>query len=310
MEAWTYKALLAVIDKLQWPRMLPPRQAALFLLQAAAVSAAVVGPGSLAVARTSALKLRGGDPAAEQENVAFSQNVAFYHAPLSFFALDRLTPKGPRKNADVGDPADATRALAKFGSASAGSWHCTEGGWDSPAKRGTTEVFYVLVGEGCVTDIDGTKHAFGAGDTVVLPKGWSGRWDVTKAIHKVWIVHDHPDVEDAANPIRAVVSPTKAPTELSAQANAIHGLPESAIHQIYDVGPTTAGFWASSPGSFRFDRSTTEWLHVLEGTFFLTNADGSAQRCTAGDTVLLPKGWCGLADVIETVKAVSATASE
>jgi len=279
---------------------------ALLLVHAAAVSAAVVSHGNFAVARGSALRLRGGDPAAAQQESV----LAFSHAPLSFFALDQLTPKGPRKNADVGEPADATRALAKFGSASAGSWHCTEGGWDSPAKRGTTEVFYVLVGEGCVTDVDGTKHTFGAGDTVVLPKGWSGRWDVTKAIHKVWIVHDHPDVEDATNPIRAVVSPTEAPTKLAAQVDAMHGSPASATHKIYDVGPTSAGFWVSSPGSFRFDKSTTEWLHVLEGTIFLTNADGSAQRCTAGDTVLLPKGWCGLADVIEAVKAVAASASE
>jgi uncharacterized cupin superfamily protein len=41
---------------------------------------------------------------------------------------------------------------------------------------------------------------------------------------------------------------------------------------------------------------------VLEGVFFLTNADGIARRCVVGDTVVLPKGWTGKWDVIETVK--------
>jgi len=43
---------------------------------------------------------------------------------------------------------------------------------------------------------------------------------------------------------------------------------------------------------------------VLEGVFFLTNTDGTARRCVAGDTVVLPKGWAGMWDVIETVKKV------
>lgn len=96
---------------------------------------------------------------------------SFSHAALSYFSLDKLTPKGPRKNADVGNPADSTRSLANVGKVSVGSWSCTDGGWDSPAMRATTEVFYVFTGEGCVTDTDGTKHEFGPGDTVILPKG-------------------------------------------------------------------------------------------------------------------------------------------
>jgi uncharacterized cupin superfamily protein len=50
--------------------------------------------------------------------------------------------------------------------------------------------------------------------------------------------------------------------------------------------------------------ATTECFHVLEGVFFLTNtdADGSARRCVAGDTVVIPKGWTGHVDVIQTVK--------
>jgi len=221
--------------------------------------------------------------------------IAFSHAPISYFAVDNLTPKGPRKNPDVGQPHDATRSLAEVddGLVSTGSWWCAEGGWPSPALRSTTEVFFVFAGHGAVTDLDGRRHEFGPGSTVVLPKGWSGRWDIMQPIHKVWTVVEHPHIEETSNPIRAVVVP------YSTQ----HSSPTTASQTIYNVGLTKVGFATQSPCSFPvFHRETTEFLHVLEGVFFLTNADGSARRCVAGDTVVLPKGWNGHWDVIETVK--------
>ena len=230
------------------------------------------------------MRLRGG---AITEN---PDSVTFKHAPLSYFAIDKLTPKGPRKNADVGAPEDATRSLVKS-KASVGSWSCTEGGWDSPALRGTTEVFYVLKGEGCVTDLDGMKHEFKAGDTVILPKNWSGRWDVMKAIHKVWVVHDHADVEGLSTPIRAVVVPLE---DLKAGKT------------VYEVGPTAVSGWLCTPGGSGWadTKSATECFHVLEGVFFVTNADGNARRCVSGDTVVVPKGWSGHWDIIEPVKTI------
>lgn len=132
---------------------------------------------------------------------------SFSYASRSFFDIEYLTPKGPRANADVGEPHDATRKLVDLGSTSAGSWWCAEGGWPSLTQRATTEVFYVLSGHGCLTDMDGTRHYFGPGDTVILPKGWAGRWDVQEAIHKVWCVHDHPRIEERASIIRAMVVP-------------------------------------------------------------------------------------------------------
>lgn len=227
----------------------------------------------------------------------------FAHAPLSFFSLDKLTPKGPRKGADIGTPHDATRPLAKVGAVSAGSWWCAEGGWPSPAKRATTEVFFVFSGHGCLTDTDGTRHYFGPGCTVTLPKGWSGRWDVLEDIHKVWFVHDHPNVEDTCDPIRAVITHY---TELKPQ----HIMSSHGLHPVYSAGPTTVSSWTCKPGSF-FDiaRTSTQWLHVVEGVFFISNADGSAQRCVAGDTIVVPKGWTGSFDVIESVLAVTASST-
>mmetsp|Transcript_16997 Transcript_16997/g.42889 ORF Transcript_16997/g.42889 Transcript_16997/m.42889 type:complete len:326 (-) Transcript_16997:276-1253(-) len=232
----------------------------------------------------------------------------FSHAKLSSFSIDQLTPKGPRAGADVGQPHDAAKPLAtQIDPVKAGSWWCAAGGWPSPNQRPTTEVFYVFKGTGCLTDLDGTRHEFGPGDTVILPKGWSGRWDVYQDIHKVWVTHDHPNVE-VSSPIRAVIMPNNGLEQQymspgGFRTDASHGSPITSSRVIYSAGPTEAGSWSCTPGSFPVvNRGTTEFFHVLDGVFFLTNADGTAQRCGPGDTVVLPKGWSGHWDVIEAVR--------
>lgn len=257
---------------------------------------ATMPPPTMEPARAAPTELPGQEP------------ITFSHAPLSYFALDLLTPKGPRAGADVGQPHDATRPLVKVGPTSAGSWWCAAGGWPSPNQRATTEVFYVFTGRGCLTDLDGQRHEFGPGDTVILPKGWSGRWDVFEAIHKVWVVHDHPNIEETANPIRAVITPLDSFADhnlapLGVRSDAIHGSPSVAKRVVYHVGSTEVAGLSCTPGSFPvINQPKTNAFHVLEGVFFLTNADGSARRCVAGDTVVLPKGWTGHWDVIEPVK--------
>jgi len=37
------------------------------------------------------------------------------------------------------------------------------------------------------SNADGSARRFGAGDTVVLPKGWSGQWDVIETMKKIWV---------------------------------------------------------------------------------------------------------------------------
>jgi len=120
-----------------------------------------------------------------------------HYADQDYFSLENLVWKGPRENADVGDPEDSSRPLAKdvetaadidgtlVDSISCGSWFCTRGGWPSKTPRITTEIFHVFQGFGCLTDLDGKRNYFGPGDTVILPKGWSGRWDIAQDIHKV-----------------------------------------------------------------------------------------------------------------------------
>jgi triosephosphate isomerase len=212
----------------------------------------------------------------------------FSHATLSYFSIENLTPKGPRKNADVGTPHDSTRFLAEDGSVSTGSWWCAAGGWPSMSPKAATEVFYVLSGHGCLTDAeDGEKHYFGPGDTVIIPKGHVGRWDVLQDMHKVWFTAEHPDIQGS----RKVM--VKHYNNMIQSENYID-------NQYFSSGTTIFG--AGSFGNPSPHRAQV--FHILEGVVFLTNADGTAQRCVSGDTVLLPKEWKGQWDVIETMKMV------
>ena len=64
------------------------------------------------------------------------------------------------------------------------------GVWEAGAGKTIIENFpfteYVLMISGIVvvTDKDGTSRKFSAGDTFVIPKGWSGDWDVQERMKK------------------------------------------------------------------------------------------------------------------------------
>ncbi len=108
-----------------------------------------------------------------------------------FFDTESLV-QTVRENADVGKPIESTRSLAdkipldEKSFLSCGSASCTQGGWPSkiPASN-KTQLFYLLSGFGCLTDMDGARHYFGPGDTVVVPRNWAGRVDVAEDLHKV-----------------------------------------------------------------------------------------------------------------------------
>ena len=131
---------------------------------------------------------------------------------------------------------------------------------------------------------------------------------VLEDIHKVWVVHDHPDVPGAADGIvRATVAPVPEfdPSAAPLVEGALHEAPANVAQTIYSVGPSKVGFVTCSAGSWAVaPRQSAEVFFVVDGVFFLTNADGSARRCVAGDTVVLPKGWAGLWNVIEPVRQV------
>jgi uncharacterized cupin superfamily protein len=234
---------------------------------------------------------------------------AFYYAPKSFFSLHNLTSKGARTTADVGTPAEGTRKLVQIGNTRAGSWSCTAGGWPSPNPKAHTEVFYVWDGHGSLTDSDGVVHYFGPGDTVIIPKGHTGRWDVLADMHKLWFVHEHDNVEES-KPIRVRVIHyqdlvcKENLVNYGVSKDAVRGNPTIYSSVLYNAGANNVGGWMCTPGCFNIHGlDTTIGFYVLEGLFYITDAEtGQCSRCGPGDTVMLPEGWSGSVDVVETAK--------
>lgn len=100
-----------------------------------------------------------------------------------------LTPAGQRAGADSGDPQLGVLSVDTAGNGAVGVWECTPGGW--PVKdRTDTEVCHILAGRATITDgATGTTHPIGPGDLLVLPAGWSGRWDVSETVRKVYAIY-------------------------------------------------------------------------------------------------------------------------
>jgi uncharacterized cupin superfamily protein len=81
------------------------------------------------------------------------------------------------------------------------------GVWESGVSKTYLEDYpfteYVLMISGQVelTNEDGTSNLFKAGDTFVMPKGWSGLWDVQKHMKKQIVQVGNPTAALKATPV-------------------------------------------------------------------------------------------------------------
>ncbi|MEW2571851.1 cupin domain-containing protein [Streptomyces sp. NPDC047070] len=102
--------------------------------------------------------------------------------------LGPLSPAGQRPGADWGDPQLHTLPVDPGTSAQVGIWDCAPGGWPV-VDRPETEACYIISGRATLTDEkSGTAVEIAAGDFVVLPPGWTGRWDVTETLRKAYSI--------------------------------------------------------------------------------------------------------------------------
>jgi len=99
-----------------------------------------------------------------------------------------LEPIGPRPGADSGDPQLGRLRFATDETVRAGVWESQPGGWPVETRE-DTETCYILSGRAVITDgATGETFEISAGDVIVQPKGWSGRWDVKETIRKVYSI--------------------------------------------------------------------------------------------------------------------------
>jgi uncharacterized protein len=102
----------------------------------------------------------------------------------------RLEDVGLRSGSDTGSPRVGARVLHAAGPV-VGIWECTPGGWPI-SDREDTETCIILSGRARVTEGATNKICeVSSGDVLILPKGWSGRWDVIEPVRKVYVLsHD------------------------------------------------------------------------------------------------------------------------
>jgi uncharacterized protein len=100
-----------------------------------------------------------------------------------------LTPTGVRPGADSGDPQTSAISFFSGHGVDVGVWECTPGGW-AIVDRPTTETMLLLAGVVTITPDGGEPVELAEGDVFVLPKGWSGRWDITETVRKLYVLVD------------------------------------------------------------------------------------------------------------------------
>lgn len=81
------------------------------------------------------------------------------------------------------------------------------GVWEADASKTKlidypfTEYVLMLSGRLVVTNDDGTSHEFKSGDTFVIPKGFTGIWDVRERMKKQHIKVGDPDAKTKSEPL-------------------------------------------------------------------------------------------------------------
>jgi uncharacterized cupin superfamily protein len=61
-----------------------------------------------------------------------------------------------------------------------------------------------------------------------------------------------------------------------------------------------AGIWRSEPGKWRIAYSEEEYCHMQEGVSVITDETGAAVTVKAGESFVIPRGFVGTWEVVET----------
>ena len=79
----------------------------------------------------------------------------------------------------------------------------------------------------------------------------------------------------------------------------VEGDPQHKTVVHFDEG-TLAGTWTSTPGKWHAFTDRDEFCYIISGHCQLIDADGTVQDFRTGDAFLIPNGFRGFWNVIET----------
>lgn len=65
-----------------------------------------------------------------------------------------------------------------------------------------------------------------------------------------------------------------------------------------------AGFWEAEPGCWKIRYSEYEFCRIISGRSVLRDANGNERRLSAGDNFVIPAGFEGEWEVLETTRKI------
>jgi uncharacterized cupin superfamily protein len=144
-------------------------------------------------------------------------------------------------------------------------------------KRGS--FMYLLDGAGQIVDADGTSHELAGDSILILPFGWSGHWNITQTVRKVY-VHTTP-----VPPFRSGVQPSRfvSAADVTAGDQVVFDGPDG-LCTVQTITPGIHRESGNGPPRFSF---------VIAGEATVTDACGVSLEVTAGSAIALPLGWSG-----------------
>jgi len=111
---------------------------------------------------------------------------------LTFLPLSglKLGPFAPKPTSIEGDQREAAATLfaSPDGRLKIGVWECTPGRFTA-SRETNSETCYILMGRVSLHGPDGKAKEVGAGEMLVLPKGWRGEWTIHETTRKLYILH-------------------------------------------------------------------------------------------------------------------------
>jgi uncharacterized cupin superfamily protein len=157
-------------------------------------------------------------------------------------------------------------------------WACDAGIYPRVKdKRGS--FMYLLDGAGTIVDDDGTTHELAPDSVLILPFGWSGHWNITQTVRKVY-VHTTP-----VPPFRPGTQPA---TFVSAPDLA------RGDQVIFDGPDGRCAVRTIAPGvQDAVSHSSARFTYVLAGEASVADAHGLTRELTAGCVIGFPGGWSG-----------------
>lgn len=84
------------------------------------------------------------------------------------------------------------------------------------------------------------------------------------------------------------------------------GNPKQSLwnHYTDPTGRFSAGVWQSEVGKWNIAYTEEEYCQLLEGVSIITDAFGVAERLSAGDSFVIPRGFMGTWEVVKPTRKI------